>query len=171
MIRPECAEDFDAIRALIASAFQTTGPSGRSDQVPREHGLVDALRRARALSLSLVAEDAGSIVGHIAFSPVLIDGRALGWHGLAPVAVRPDRQNAGIGGRLVREGLARLASLRSEGCVVLGNPTYYGRFGFAARSELRLEGVPPQYFMAQSFGGVIPTGVVTYHNAFAGLSR
>jgi putative acetyltransferase len=171
IIREERAADFDAIRAMVEAAFRAPNPHGKADYVPTEHLIIDALRRARALTLALAAEDGGTIVGHIAFSPVLIDRRPQGWHGLAPLAVHPDRQCAGIGRSLVREGLARLAALGSKGCVVLGSPSYYSRFGFAARAELSLMGVPPQYFMAQSFGDSLPSGVVTYHDAFAEVTQ
>jgi putative acetyltransferase len=171
IIREERAEDFDAIRAMVEGAFRAPNPRGKADYLPTEHLLIDALRRARALTLALVAEDSGTILGHIAFSPVLIDSRSLGWHGLAPLAVHPDRQNGGIGGRLVREGLTRLAALGSKGCVVLGSPSYYGRFGFAAHAALRLQGVPRQNFMSLSFGESLPSGVVTYHDAFAAVTQ
>lgn len=171
IIREERAEDFDAIRALVEAAFRAPNPHGKPDYVPTEHLIVDALRRTGALTLALVAEDSGTIIGHIAFSPVLIDSRSQGWHGLAPLSVHPAHQNRGIGRRLVREGLSRLAALNSKGCVVLGSPRYYGRLGFTARAELHLAGVPSQYFMTLSFGDSLPSGVVTYHNAFAEVTR
>jgi putative acetyltransferase len=167
IIRQERAADFGAIRVVLETAFRAPNPHGKADYVPTEHLIVEALRRADALTLALVAEDAGTIVGHVALSPVLIDRRLQGWHGLGPLAVHPDRQNVGIGGQLVRDGLARLAALGSKGCVVLGSPNYYRRFGFESHAELRLEGVPAQYFMAQSFGDRLPRGWVTYHHAFA----
>ena len=167
IVRAERVADVAAIRAMVEAAFRVADPHGTAGYIPTEHLMIDTLRRSGALTLGLVAEDGGTIVGHIAFSPVLIDGRPQGWHGLAPLAVRPDRQNHGIGSGLVREGLTRLAALGSNGCVVLGDPNYYGRFGFAARAGLRFEGAPPQYFMAQSFGGRLPVGVVTYHQAFS----
>jgi putative acetyltransferase len=166
IFREERVEDIDAISAVVEAAFRTANPHGTGDYIPTEHLMVDALRSGGALTLGLVAEDGGAIVGHVAFSPVLIDGRSQGWHGLAPLAVRPDRQKGGIGAGLIREGLVRLAAVGSKGCVVLGDPGYYSRFGFAAHAQLRLEGVPPQYFMAQSFGDPVPGGVVTYHDAF-----
>jgi putative acetyltransferase len=171
IIRDERAQDFDAIRTLVEAAFRAPNPHGKANYVPTEHLLVDSLRDVGALTLALVAEDDGAIIGHIAFSPVLIDGRSLEWHGLAPLAVRPDRQNCGVGGNLVREGLARLAALGSKGCVVLGNPAYYQRFGFAAHAELCLNGVPPRYFMVRSFGDKLPRGVVTYHHAFSEVAQ
>jgi putative acetyltransferase len=171
IIRDERAHDGGEIRALVEAAFRAPNRHAKADYTPTEHLLVDRLRAAGALTLSLVAEEGGALVGHIAFSPVLIDGRSLEWHGLAPVAVRPDRQNGGIGGKLVREGLARLVASGSKGCVVLGNPAYYQRFGFAAHSDLRLDGVRPQYFMARSFGDRLPNGWVTYHEAFSEFAR
>jgi putative acetyltransferase len=166
IVRDERVADIDAISAMVEAAFRGANPHGTGDYIPTEHLMIAALRRDGALTLGLVAEDGGTIVGHVAFSPVLIDSQAHGWHGLAPLAVRPDRQKGGIGAGLVREGLVRLAASGSKGCVVLGDPSYYGRFGFAPHARLRLEGVPPQYFMAQSFGDGIPSGVVTYHDAF-----
>ena len=162
LIREEREGDFAAIRLVLAAAFRD---HPYSDQ--REHFLVDALRGAGALTVALVAEEDGEIVGHIAFSPIQIDGRLQGWYGLGPVAVHPHRQRAGIGQALVRAGLVRLANLRAGGCVLLGEPAYYGRFGFAVHPQLRLEGVPPEYFMALAFGSTYPSGAVTYHGAFS----
>jgi putative acetyltransferase len=171
IIREERAADVAAIRALVEAAFRAPSPHGKADYIPTEHLIVEALRDAGALTVALVADDAGAIIGHIGFSPVLIDGRSQGWHGLAPLAVRPDRQNAGVGASLVREGLARLAAMGSNGCVVLGSPRYYVRFGFAVHPELRFAKAPPQYFMAQSFGNALPKGVVTFHDAFAAAAQ
>ena len=131
-----------------------------------EAAIVDALRRDGALSLSLVAEEGGKILGHVAFSPVRAGSVPSGWYGLGPVSVRPDRQGQGIGAALIRDGLARLKSAGAAGCVVLGNPTYYRRFGFVNDPALRLEGVPQDYFMRLLFRGESPEGAVTYHPAF-----
>jgi putative acetyltransferase len=166
IVRQERVEDIDAVGAVVEAAFRGANPHGKGEYIPTEHLMIAVLRRDDALTLGLVAEDGGTIVGHIAFSPVLIDGRSQGWHGLAPLAVRPDRQRTGIGASLVREGLVRLTASGSKGCVVLGDPNYYSRFGFGPHAQLRLEGVPPQYFMAQSFADAVPSGVVTYHDAF-----
>jgi putative acetyltransferase len=131
-----------------------------------EAAIVDGLRAADALSLSLVAEHDGQVVGHAAFSPVRIDDRDTIWFGLGPVAVDPDHQRRGIGDRLVRAGLAELRSRGAAGCVVLGDPAYYARFGFVADPALRYPGPPPEYFQHLSFDGPPPVGIVAYHPAF-----
>lgn len=162
VIREERKGDHDAVRLVITEAFKYHPHSNQ-----REHFLVDALRDAGALTVALVAEEDGEIVGHIAFSPIQIEGRFQDWYGLGPVAVHPDRQGAGIGQTLVREGLWRLANLHAAGCVLLGEPAYYGRFGFAMHPQLRLEGVSSEYFMALAFGNTLPSGAVMYHGAFS----
>ena len=162
-IRPETAADGGAIRALTEAAFE-----GAPHSSGTEAAIVDALRAAGQLTLSLVAESGGAVVGHAAISPVTIGEGAGGWFGLGPVSVRPDRQGRGIGAALVGEALARVERLGAAGCVVLGDPGYYQRFGFAVVPGLRFEGVPPEYFMAQAFRGELPRGAVTYHAAFYG---
>ena len=101
-----------------------------SDQ--REGWIVKRLRAGQALTLSLVADKDGQIVGHIAFSPVQVGGASAGWHGLGPVAVRPEWQGQGIGSALINAGLERLRELGSNGCVVLGEPEFYERLAFKA---------------------------------------
>uniref|UniRef100_A0A9E7ZTV1 N-acetyltransferase n=1 Tax=Bosea sp. NBC_00436 TaxID=2969620 RepID=A0A9E7ZTV1_9HYPH len=166
-IRPEQPADSDAIRALTTEAFATAPHSSGT-----EAAIVDGLRAAGALTLSLVAvedgEQSSEILGHVAFSPVTIDGAERGWFGLGPVSVRPGRQRGGIGSELIREGLRRLREMGAAGCVLLGAPAYYGRFGFANDPALVLEGVPPEYFMRLGFGGEMPAGTVRYHAAFDG---
>jgi len=164
-IRAEQPGDIDAIRALTSEAFATAPHCSGT-----EAAIVDGLRAAGALTLSLVAvagdgtEEA--LLGHVAFSPVTIDGTDRGWFGLGPASVRPDRQRGGIGSALIRDGLRRLREGGAGGCVLLGDPAYYGRFGFAADPALVLEGVPPDYFMRLAFGGEVPVGTVRYHAAF-----
>ncbi len=162
-IRPEQPADSDAIRALTTEAFATAPHSSGT-----EAAIVDGLRAAGALTLSLVAVEDGEIVGHVAFSPVTVDGAERGWFGLGPVSVRSSRQRGGIGSGLIREGLRRLREMGADGCVLLGDPAYYGRFGFANDPALVLEGVPPEYFMRLGFGGEMPAGTVRYHAAFDG---
>ncbi len=160
-LRPERPDDAAEIRRLTDAAFRDA-PHGDGG----EGALVDALRAASALTLSLVAEDGGALIGHVAFSPVTIAGAAGGWFGLGPVSVLPARQGEGIGGALIREGLARLKRDGGEGCVVLGDPAYYGRFGFRADGRLTLPGFPPHYFQSLCFGVEVPCGAVGYHPAF-----
>ena len=161
MIRPEEPRDHDVIAAVTAEAFAGVE---HSDQT--EPAIVAGLRDAAALSLSLVAEDGGVVIGHIAFSPVTIDGEHGGWFGLGPVSVRPDRQGCGVGGALIRQGLATLRAQGAAGCVVLGDPAYYRRFGFENDGALRYEGAPAEYFMRTGFGAGAPVGRVDYHAAF-----
>jgi putative acetyltransferase len=116
--------------------------------------------------MSLVADENGQVAGHIAFSPVQIDGASAGWHSLGPDAVWPEWQRQGIGSALIRTGLDRLRKLGSNGCVVLGEPEFYGRFGFRADPRLRLDGVPPELFLVLPFHDVILEGRVDYHPAF-----
>ncbi|MBF0269216.1 MAG: N-acetyltransferase [Alphaproteobacteria bacterium] len=162
-IRSERSEDKKAISDLIEAAFRTH-PFSR--QI--EHKLVDALREAGALLVSLVAEDGGEVVGHIAFSDVLIEGQDCGWVGMGPVAARLDRQRQGIGSALVRAGLDAVRKLGKRGCVLAGDPAFYDRFGFNADERLTLEGVPPQYFLSLAFEGEnMPMGAVAFHKAFS----
>ncbi len=121
-IRKEAAKDFDAIRRVNEKAF------GRSN----EADLVDKLRNNGALSVSLVAEDHGEIVGHIAFSSAELEGDDSGIQiaGLGPVAVLPDRQRQGIGSNLVRSGLAECRRLGFAAVILVGHEDYYPRFGF-----------------------------------------
>ena len=160
IVRPEEGGEEREIHQLIEAAFGSAEHSSGT-----EARIVDALRSAGALPVSLVADD-GGIAGHVAFSPVTIGGRDMGWFGLGPVAVLPDRQGRGIGAALIETGLARLREMGAGGCVVLGEPAYYGRFGFRAEPGLRYSGAPPEYFQALSLGDDGPAGEVAYHRAF-----
>lgn len=135
-----------------------------------EQFIVDALRKAHALTVSLVAEEDAAIVGHVATSPVSISDGSTGWHGLGPLSVHPERQRRGLGSLLAREALRRLRERGAAGCVVLGDPGYYARFGFRAEPGLTLPGVPPAYFQALCFGSSPPRGTVAYHAAFEARS-
>ncbi|MGB3875600.1 MAG: N-acetyltransferase [Shinella zoogloeoides] len=163
ILRPERDGDIDAIRALTERAFRTAPHADGT-----EHLIIDRLRAAGALTLSLVAEEGGAVVGHVAFSPVSVSDGSAGWYGLGPISVDPSRQGGGIGSRLVREGLARLEALGAAGCVLLGDPAYYGRFGFEPDPRLTLDGVPPEYFMRVAFSPVYGEGTVSYHPGFYG---
>ena len=163
IVRPEQTSDIDVIRTLTETAFRTAPHAAGT-----EHLIIDRLRAAGALTLSLVAEADGAIAGHVAFSPVTISDGSAGWYGLGPISVDPARQGEGIGTRLVREGLERLKALGAAGCVLLGDPAYYGRFGFSADPKLVLEGVAPEYFQRVAFSPVYGGGTVSYHPAFYG---
>lgn len=162
LVRDETPADEATIRALVATAFQTMP---FSDQT--EHLIVDALRRQGALTLSLVAEDHASVVGHAAFSPVTIDDDDCGWHALGPIAVAAEHQRQGIGSRLIEHGFERLRAMNSAGCVVLGDPRYYHRFGFQQDPRLTAAGYPAEHFMVLPLSGPAPKGIVRFHPAFA----
>lgn len=162
-LRPERPEDVDAIRTLTETAFETAPHADGT-----EHIIIDRLRAAGALTLSLVMEADGVLVGHVAFSPVTVSDGSADWYGLGPISVDPARQGEGIGGRLIGEGLQRLKALGAAGCVLLGDPAYYSRFGFVADPKLTLDGVPPEYFMRVAFSPVYGGGTVSYHPGFYG---
>lgn len=160
-IRPERPEDVDAIARVTEAAFaQAAHASGT------ERFIVDALRREGGLVVSLVACDASGVVGHVAVSPVAVSGGADGWYGLGPISVQPACQGRGVGSALMREALAELRRRGARGCVLLGDPAFYRRFGFVQATGLTLPGVPPEYFLVLAFDGEAPLGKVRYHRAF-----
>ena len=161
VIRAETPDDAAAIRATTKAAFASAPFSNLM-----EAAIVDALRRAGALRVSLVATDEGEIIGHVAFSPVRINGMAGNWYGLGPVSVRPRRQGTGVGQALIVRGLEELRGQGAGGCVVFGEPSYYGRFGFVCDPDLRFAGAPPGYFQRLALHGELPCGEVRYHAAF-----
>ncbi|MCC6424850.1 MAG: N-acetyltransferase [Phycisphaerales bacterium] len=161
IIRNETDADVDTITEVTIAAFKTLAISNHTEQF-----IIAALREANALTISLVAELDGRVVGHIAFSPVKLSDGTGSWYGLGPVSVLPNFQRQGIGGALIREGLSRLKDLGAQGCCVLGHPEYYRRFGFINSPNIVLKGIPPEFFFAMSFQGDIPHGEVAYHEAF-----
>jgi putative acetyltransferase len=161
LVRFEDSADVVAIRAVTVAAFLHAPHTDHA-----EHFIVDALRAAGALSISLVAEVDGDIVGHVAVSPVSISDGSTRWFGLGPISVRPGLQGQGIGTRLMHVALRKLQEQGAAGCVLLGDPAYYARFGFKREIELVFPDVPPEYFQAIAFGTAVPRGVVTYHAAF-----
>ena len=160
-IRSERPADANIIAAVTTAAFIDIEHGGGN-----EAKIVDALRKSGALTISLVAVIGDEIVGHVAFSPVRINGEPSSYYGLGPVSVRPDRQRAGIGSALVRCGLKELRAMRAAGCVVLGDPAYYRRFDFESDTALRFGSAPPEYFQRVVFEGGTPVGEVTYHPGF-----
>ncbi len=161
-IRQECNDDINAIEKVTIEAFKSHPHSNQT-----EHKIVAKLRNDNALSVSLVAEVNNVIVGHIAFSKVKINDEFIEWYGLAPVSVTPEYQNQGVGSQLILSGLNAIRELNAKGCVLLGEPEYYNRFGFKAHSELVFKGVPPEYFQSLRLSGDMPNGNIEYHEAFA----
>lgn len=160
-IRDERPEDVQAIYDITQAAF---APMPYSDG--DEQDLINALREDGALAVSLVAERDDEIVGHIAFSRVEINDEPSSWFDLGPVSVKPGLQSLGIGSALIREGIERIEALNADGCVLLGYPAYYGRFGFAHAPRLTCNGEAHPYFQQLTLRGATPKGDVRYHPAF-----
>jgi len=161
VIRDETKADVAVITEVTVAAFATLEISNHTEQF-----IIQALRSARALTLSLVAEVDGRVVGHIAFSPVVISDGTKNWYGLGPLSVLPEYQRRGIGKALMQEGLSRLKKLGAKGCCLVGHPQYYRRFGFENVTGLVHEGVPQEVFFALSFDGHFPRGDVMFHEGF-----
>lgn len=162
-LRREQVGDEAAIHDLVKRAFAPM-PFADGD----EQELVDALRAAGELVLSLVAVDAtGTIIGQIGFSPVTIDHVVCGWFQLSPVAVSPEVQRSGVGSALIEAGIAMLTAEGAAGIAVVGNPAYYERFGFQI-----IPGLAPgshqdwPYFRAIILVGDAPRGILRYAAAF-----
>jgi putative acetyltransferase len=164
-LRAESAEDVSAIERVTAAAFLEAPHTSHTEQF-----IVGALRESGQLAVSRVAIHGDQVVGHVAVSPVRISGEDRRWYGLGPVSVLPGYQGRGIGSALVMEALLILTTEGAAGCVVLGDPDYYQRFGFIANAALRLPGVPPECFMAVAFGDCVPNGTVSYPDAFEAQS-
>ncbi len=162
MIRSETPADYQSIREIHIAAFANHPFSQQT-----EHRIVDALRADNALVVSLVAEVDGIVRGHIAFSSVMIDGETDAWFALGPVAVDPAYQGTGIGRRLIETGLAQLRDQGAHGCLLVGDPAYYERFGFRHNPALTFAGIPPEYLLCLPFGESTPSGEVSHHAAFS----
>ncbi len=160
-IRPEVKSDFEAISEITKAAFENHPHSRQTEQF-----IIKALRGANALTISLVAEVGEKVVGHIAFSPVTISDGSPGWYGVGPVSVLPELQRQGIGKSLIREGLSLLKAQGAQGCMLVGDPAYYERFGFRNCPALVLQGVPQEYFLVLPFEQFEPRGTVTFHEGF-----
>jgi len=166
VIRSEIDSDVSAIAEVTAAAFKTLEISNHTEQF-----IIAALRAAKALPVSLVAEIDGRVIGHIAFSPVSISDGTRNWYGLGPVSVLPEYQRQGIGKSLIGEGLSRLKDMNAGGCCLVGHPDYYRKFGFNNIPGLMHEGVPPEVFFALSFDGHTPQGTVVFHEGFKAVDE
>jgi predicted N-acetyltransferase YhbS len=146
----------DVVREAFAGAAHSSGT---------ECAIIAGLRDAGALTISLVADKGGEVIGHVAVSAVAVQAEGE-WFGLGPVAVRPQQQRQGVGAALIREALDRLRRLGAAGCVVLGDPAYYAMFGFEHDPAVTYADIPPPYFQVLPFGAERLAGRVTYHPAF-----
>ena len=170
-LRSESPADIASIHALTRAAFLDAPHAAHT-----EHFIVDALREAGALTLSLVAVEDDLVVGHVAVSPITISGGvppdgapggAPGWYGLGPLSVLPQRQHQGIGSKLMQAALRQLQDQGAAGCVLAGNPAYYSRFGFVHQNRLVFPALPAEFFLVRTFSAPTPLGVVAFHEAFA----
>jgi len=161
VIRRESIADRDAIRSLTGRAF-----SGLSFSDGREPLIIDALREANALALSLVAVLGDQIVGHVAFSEVGPPEQR-GWFALGPVSVDPPLQRRGVGSQLIEAGLRTLREQDTKGCVLIGDHRYYHRFGFVVAPAFAPPQYPSQHFQIVRFGDSLPDGPVTFHPGFS----
>jgi putative acetyltransferase len=160
-IRKEQPTDIQAIDKLTQAAFESIEYSSHT-----EHLIVKTLRERGQLILSLVAVQNDEIIGHVAISPVRLSSGETDWYGLGPISVQPNLQGQGIGHQLMTEVLKQLESLGASGCVLLGDPNYYQRFGFQPQPSLTLKAVPAEYFQAISFKQTFPHAEVFYDAAF-----
>lgn len=160
-MRPERAADWEAIDRIHIEAF-ANHPYSRQT----EHLIVNALRADGAMTVSLVAEVNGRVLGHIALSPARVGGREGGWFIAGPLGVLPAHQRRGIGRALLREGLEAISALGADGCVLVGDPAYYMPLGFGHNPALTMEGVPAANIMYLGFDGKVPSGEVAHHAAF-----
>ena len=161
IIRPEQPADEQMIHDLTVAAFEPVPYSDGS-----EASIIAGLREDGDLTVSLVAVEGSDIVGHVAFSPVTVGASSDGWYGLGPVSVCPDRQRKGIGSALINEGLSILRAQGAKGCALVGDPDYYGRFGFRSDGRVSYEELPSQYVQRLSFGDEVPSGRLRFSPAF-----
>ncbi len=165
IIRKETQADHEAISDVTIEAFKTLPVSNHTEQF-----IITALRGAGALTVSLVAEIDNRVIGHVAFSPVVISDGTTDWYGLGPVSVLPKYWKQGIGTALVSEGMSLLKNLSGKGCALVGDPNYYQRFGFRNFPKLIHEGVPQEFFLILPFTEEVPEGIVQFHKAFQATS-
>ena len=160
-IRNENESDIDVISEITKAAFENLPISNHTEQF-----IIKALRNANALTISLVAEVEKKVAGHIAFSPITVSDGSPDWYGLGPISVVPELQKQGIGKSMMQEGLSLLKSLGAKGCILVGDPGYYYRFGFKSSPDLVIEGVPPQYLLVLPFEESRTHGTVMFHEGF-----
>jgi putative acetyltransferase len=161
VIRSEIESDVQAISEITRAAFENHPYSNNTEEF-----IIKALRDANALTISLVAVSGNRLVGHIAFSPLTISDGSPGWYGLGPISVLPEFQRQSIGKSLMLEGLSLLKSLGARGCVLVGDPEYYERFGFRSLSDLAIDGVPQENVLTLPFGESKTSGTVVFHEGF-----
>ena len=162
LIRPERLEDYDAIYDVTKRAF---APMPYADGDEQE--LIGRFRDAGVLALSLVAEKDGKVVGQITFTPAFAADGSTGWFALGPVSAEPGLKHQGIGSQLIQAGIAWLKEQNAAGCILIGNPAYYSRFGFLPFPDLTPPGMPSEYYQILPLGTAEPDTVVGFHPLFS----
>jgi putative acetyltransferase len=165
IIRSETPEDITAISEVTIAAFSDHPISNNTEQF-----IINALRCADVLTISLVAEIDGKIVDHIAFSPIKISDGSTDWYGVGPVSVLPELQKQGIGTALIFKGISMLNKIGGRGCALVGDPNYYKRFDFKNNPDLIYEGIPQEVFLVLPFYENIAKGKVEFHEGFLATS-
>jgi len=162
-IREEKQADQLLIHHLTKIAFE---PKAFSDGT--EPDIIDRLRDNGDLTFSLVAVNNNDLIGHVAFSPVVIGPHTSGWYGLGPISVHPDIQRQGIGSSLINHGLDLLRNLNADGCALIGDPNYSSRFGFLSDGKVQYQDFPTEHVQWLSFGDIKPAGELVFSTAFDG---
>lgn len=162
IVRSETESDIDAITQVTRAAF-----AGHPCSNQKEEFIVHAVRRNEALSVSLVAEAGGKVMGDVALSPVTVSDGSPGWYGLGPFSVLPDLQRRGIGKALMREVMVRMEAREAAGCMLVGDPGCYEQFGFRNVPELVLDGVPEEDFLVLPLRYNVSSGNVAFHKSFS----
>jgi putative acetyltransferase len=165
-IREEQAADRLAIRTVTEAAFRHMPYAGGDEQ-----DVIERLRTASALTLSLVALENNQVIGQITFSPATVTEGTGPWFALGPVSVVPAKQGYGVGSALITEGLGRISALGALGCILTGNPDYYSRFGFHIAPTNTPDNEAEIYFQLKLISGAPPVGRFCFHPAFYGDNK
>lgn len=161
LIRPERTDDHVTIYDITKRAF---APMPFSDGDEQE--LIGRFRDAGVLALSLVADMDGTVVGQITLTPAFAADDSAGWFALGPIAVAPEFQSKKIGSKLIDAAIVWLHEQEAAGCVLVGNPAYYNRFGFAQYPALAPNGEPSEYYQILPLRVQEPSVVVDFHPLF-----
>jgi putative acetyltransferase len=160
-IRRETSSDIETICYVTEQAFKSVSYASGDEQ-----DIIERLRASDALSVSLVATVGGAIVGHIALSPTRSTNSSQKWLALGPVSVLPDYQRRGVGSALIRQALAEIREQEATGCILVGDPGYYQRFGFELAPQFSPKPEYASFFMIIQFSTEEPTDAISFHPAF-----
>ena len=160
-IRGEVSSDFETIRSVTEQAFRNVSYASGDEQ-----DIIERLRASGALSVSLVAAVGREIIGHIALSPSSSTDNSQEWLALGPVSVLPEYQRKGVGSALIQRALAEIKDQGVTGCILIGDPAYYRRFGFELAPKFSPKPEYASVFMINKFSDEDPGGALSFHQAF-----